>query len=352
MKSENLRRIADDRRATVRDLWKVVGRLGAAVAGLAAILLTNIGRAPESLAPNRGNLGTFLLIGGLSGLSYLYLVRPRLNAYVEAQAPSESRTPRAWQYAVLTSALERHGLTTSFAASVGADVVAYALVAGGSWALTGTLTDRELTFAWIAATLALLWAAFYGLARLMPRRLFADSHSYIRWVELGLIKRFQGAKTEVPLMGVSDRTFNAFVKIAVWRKRATDALFVASIVFLAYLFTSQLPADVFTPIGVEATAFVGAFVVLSLGAWSVFAWVRADRSADMLGQLDYALRIGEITELEATRTFQTIEVLRANHIHPPGGFNQIFEIGAAARPTEPREKGDVTGAERSGADPA
>lgn len=348
MNREELRRIAEERRTAVRNAWKVVGRLGMAAATLSALVLTRLETAPSSLWPSRENLGTYLVLGALVSLVYLYVVRPLLRSFLEAQAPSEARSPKAWQYGVLTTAIEKHGLTGAFTASVGADVVAYATLGAGAWALTDSATGSTLWFLRVAAGLAVAWAAMYGLARVVPRRSFAETHGFIRWVESGLVHRIQGRASDVPLTDVSDPTFRMMIQISAWRKRITDALFVASCVYLGYLLVAALPPDMSSLGGITAASAIFALFAVALISWRVLAWARSDRSGEMLGQLEYAVRTGEITELEAHRAFLVIEILRANHVHPPGGLNQIFEIAATARAVEAQVKNGPPGEQVSG----
>lgn len=332
MKPEEIHHIADDRRATHRSMWRVVGKLLLAVAGLAGVFASHLPQAPLALYPKLANLGTYFLLGGLAGLTYLYIVRPNLTAFLSAQTPSIARSPKEWQYAVLTKAIGKHGLTGALAAVVGANVVSYALIAAAAWHLRPEVAGFHSSFLTATSVLAAAWALMYASARLLPRRSFAASHDYIRRIELGLVKKLRGEPSDIPLGTLRPEQFNRFVRVALWRKRLGQALFFVSCVLLAYLFYGGLPADMFAPVGFIGASVVILGMVTALAGWTALATVRADNSHDLLGQLEYALSSGEITEIEARRTFQVIEILRVNHLRLPGGFNQVFELAAQVPP--------------------
>lgn len=327
MKAEEIRRIAESRRGSHSAMWKVVGKFGLAVVGLVGTFAFKLPQAPAALYPTRDNLPTYLMLLALASLAYLYLVRPHLKSFL-SQDSSVARSPKDWQYAVLTTALDKHGLTGAFVGVVGANVLAYSLLAAAAWQIRGEATGPTLWFVTTAMILAGVWAAMYGLARLVPRKSFANSHAFIRWIELGIVSKVRGQETDIPIGKLSKEQFNVFVRIAFIQKRLSQAAFLGACVWLASLIYTSLPDAIFTPTGVIGSGLVILVVVSLMATWTTLATVIADNSHNLLGQLEYAVREGEIAELEGTRTFLVIEILRANHIRPAGGFNQVFALGA------------------------
>lgn len=310
-----------------QSLWRAAWIAGGAAVASAAAYLAALPGADPRLGLNAGNVRTLAPLFGVAGLIYLLLARPVVRRYVQDHCSAAVRVNRRWRDDLVTRTIAEHGLTSAFVLYVAADAIAYFLVAFGAWSALGNAGPIETIFLRSVAILAALWAAMYGLVWLVPRRLFAACHGYIRSVERALIARFgRGAPTGASAVELlSDADLESLLRAARAKERAKTFVRVVGSLYLSLLFYRLLPVpgSVLT-----ATALItlAASVLLLLTSLLLGANAFADVSRQQLLELDALVRGKEITKKEAIVAAGAIEVLRNERIIIPGGIVPVIAV--------------------------